>query len=214
MTPHTPGTRRMLEMVTPADCDFFTRPWAKEDKECANLLGQVRMHAWRGAKVFVLEQEGEPGSWKPVHLHVGHFATNRRGLWGRYYNFLVAYTPPALRRNGLAREALDRRVRELKPDRLKSLAGSKYGVLLHLGLDHQFWGMNLKGEFIIDTPLKPGSREGAPFHGRSAYAHANKSPEQLDLARPMTATEIAVAYRSKYGENAPETTLAQYMHNG
>lgn len=200
-------------LTAPRDCDPVTRAWASADPAYKELLGQVRMHVFRGARAFVLEHE----DGTPLTLHVGRHATNRRGAWGWYYNFVVAYTPPALRRNGYARAALRQALQATYPpsaphaDRLKSLAGSKYGVLLHLGLGHQFWGANAKGELVVDTPLVPRSRLGVPFHGRTAFAHLDLDEQALNQARPMSFTEIDAVYHAKYHEHVPEALFPKYL---
>ena len=215
------------ELFEPRDCDQYTKPLAKADAACKALLGDVRMHAFRGARVllgFAVTQD------TLLTIHVGRSSTTRRGAWGRYYNFLVAYTPPEHRLKGFARAALAHALdfphplHAIAPDRIKSLAGSKAGILLHMSLGHQFWGVNDKDELIVDTPLRTGSRPGVPFHGRSATAHRLHAEQEgmtpdiheaaLNTVKPMTGHELAMFYRLKYSENLPEQVLNKFMTRG
>lgn len=188
--------------------DAITKPWAREDPDAKELLGTVRMHAFRGSVVRVVY---EASGLDPLHIHIGHLSKQRRGAWGVYYNWLLAYTPPPLRRVGLARWAFNDQVHfhlGLDVDRIKSLAGSKYGVLLHYGMGHQFWGATDKGELVVDTPAHDNVRFplAVPFHARTLpkwKGLAEADGEDMKGVRPMNPAEVKAFYKDRYRERFP-----------
>lgn len=181
--------------------DATVKPVAKleENKVTRELIRSVGFHVWRGSQCLV--QTDDDGNVR--HIHAGRMSTQRRGAWGRYYNFVVAYTPPQYRRQGEARSALAYMLNLHKPDRLKSLAGSHLGALLHLGMGDQMWGATEKGELLVDTPVGEwtGPQE-MPFHARSFIKHMPEGEERAQMikkASPLTRDQVLAFLAERYG---------------
>jgi len=88
----------------------------------------------------------------------------RDGAWGRYVNFMYAYTRPPFRRMGYAKALLgyvEHHAIGEGYNRLRSLASTQAGYALHRSLKHEMWGITPKGEVIIDTELLAGCPCGA-----------------------------------------------------
>lgn len=127
---------------------------------------------WRTADVYVMsDAEGV------VSVSAHYFGRSpRKNAWGRYTNWMLAYTVPEKRRMGHAtalEEFMELTARMAGLDRMRSLAQSVGGARLHLRMGHQFWGVTGRGELIVDTPLEQGLEwpSGIPERARSA---ANK----------------------------------------
>lgn len=92
----------------------------------------------------------------PVHACMGWTQKRKRGIWGRYFNLVFAFTDVHRRRQGFARRAITVLLddaRSMGAERLKSLAGSRYGFFLHRGMGHTMWGIDEHGHMVIDHPL-------------------------------------------------------------
>lgn len=187
------------------ELDALIKPWAAADKASKALLMQCQLHLWRGLETLVaLDTDGTP-----VHIHVGHRSKQRRGAWGIYYNWVIAYTLPDYRRQGLARWTFHHQLRDrsaegkLPVDRIKSLAGSKYGVLLHAGLGHHMWGATDKGELIVDSPWSQVEfPTTVPFHARTLPEWKDADTTGVEV-RPMKDAEIREFFASQHGEPWP-----------
>lgn len=112
---------------------------------------EVRMMLFRGTPFWLGYVED-----LPVTLNATKFGTRKKNIWEPYANWYIAYTRPACRRRGYARE-LATHVRNLAVEhgcvRLKALAGSRLGYQLHRGMGDQFWAMTPRNELVVDTPL-------------------------------------------------------------
>lgn len=108
----------------------------------------------------------------PVTVNISHIGSRKKNGWEPYLNWYVAYTTPEYRRLGAA-TTLGAFVRELAVEkgcvRVKSLAGSWLGLLLHHSFGDQFWGLTPKREVQVDSPLVDSSRfpaDAVPPNGR------------------------------------------------
>lgn len=186
------------------ELDAITKPWARADKASAELLGQVRMHVFRGAEALLMFDSDNT----PIHVHVGAMAKRARGAWGMYYTMHVTYTPPDYRGHGVAGFALEWQFSRHKPDRYRSLAGTAEGILFQVGMGVELWGATEKGELLVDSPVGDGSRfpKAVPYHARALPGWrelAAEDGEDMKGVRPMTLTEIKTFYRHRYGKAWP-----------
>lgn len=133
---------------------FKDEPTKLEQDFTKQLVKQMSMLGFWGAKVWVLEVDG-----KAVSINATRFSKGRsHDAWGKYSSFYLAYTLPSHRYRGYATR-LQRAVEEQSGmDRLRSLAGSWGGFRLHYRMGHEFWGIAERGEVLIDTPIS-----SAPF---------------------------------------------------
>lgn len=142
------------------------------------VLNEFELQVYRGSYGTVLLHEDAP-----VSVNVSHIGKRKKNIFEPYLNWYIAYTLPEFRRHGFA-TALYRAVEEKAQGngcrRIKSLAGSVSGALLHLSLDHLIWGTTEKKELIVDSPL-PASI--------SVYTKRQKPPTALtDI--PLTKTLV------------------------
>lgn len=114
----------------------------------------------------------------PVCAAMGWTQKRKRGIWGRYFNLVFAFTDAPTRRRGHARLALKTLLENAIKDgaeRLKSLAGSRYGFFLHRGLGHTMWGTDEMGHMVIDHPLTQHQytlQAGKPYEDQSEAREA------------------------------------------
>ncbi len=140
------------------------------------LLGEVRMHVFRGYTLFVLRDRQNVYA-----LNVSRFGKRKTGVHGPFLNLAVNYTTEQFRRNGHASMLLDKVIAlgaEAGCTRLKSLASSPEEVALHAKRGDTMWGYTEKGEILVDSLLMV-------YPGSIAYA-----PE--GFKRPMTDNQIQV----------------------
>lgn len=125
------------------------------------VLTEVRRDVFYGGSVWVLYDDLHPGDLEPVPLsiHVTKLGKRKKNKWEPYANWYTAYTTPDHRRKGHATalyRAMETEAIAKGCRRVKSLAGSKAGALLHMSLGHQCWGETDNHELAYDTAL-PGS---------------------------------------------------------
>lgn len=145
------------------------------------LLNEVRMHVFRGSPLWVLIG----GDGKILSLLVMHFGKQKRGIWGPYVNGLVAYTPVPLRRRGYATvlcKERERVAKELGCRRLKSLACTEAGLMLHYSLGHQMWGLSEGDEVVINTPLV---ELDPAWMGKAPHGAASEQPTTMEQIRKL-----------------------------
>lgn len=143
------------------------------------VLNELSLSVFRGAPLYVLR--GPTGL--PVSLNVSYFGKRRKNIFEPYMNWLIAYTLPAYRRQGLAtrlyketeQEALNRGCR-----RVRSLAGSSAGAALHLSLGHSFWGMKDTGELFVDSHL----------YGLAYLYEDKQAPGGVPLDHPLSIAAV------------------------
>lgn len=120
---------------------------------------------------------GNVVSWNATYLAKGKKADG----WGKYANFYLAYTLPEFRKQGLATMLYNHVVENARAAgmfRIKSLVLSKLGYYLHRGLGHKFWGVEIKGELVVDEPLiERAWPDGVPKKARAAL-----NPHIMDQA--------------------------------
>ena len=153
------------------------RGWVKAAGERSPVLAEVELHVFRGAVLTVLHDEEQP-----LSFNVTHFGKRRKNVWEPYANWYIAYTVEWARRRGHARtlaeiakaEAVARGCR-----RLKALAGTRLGVLLHDALGDQFWGVTDRAEVVVDTPLV----QLPAYHRRTPPNAVTDETEPWPLAR-------------------------------
>lgn len=123
-----------------------------------------------------------------VGIHVARPSTGKRkNAWGRYVNHYLAYVRPESRAQGYgagAEAVLQARWAHGGWDRVKTLCQSRLGVYYHEALADVVWGVNPKGELVIDSPLDPAATwpAGMPIKARNAAV----SPRDT----PLTAQEV------------------------
>lgn len=125
------------------------------------LLSGVNLYHFRGARVFVAEVKGVG----PVALLAAYFGKRPQKGFGPYCNLYLNYTAPSHRRRGVTAALYERMMAEAKAagcTRLKSLAGSRDGVLFQLSRGHQFWGRASGGELIVDVSIGNPVSLGVP----------------------------------------------------
>jgi len=96
-----------------------------------------------------------------VGAAMGWTQKRKRGIWGRYFNLVFAYVSVPDRRQKYATLMVNTLLddaRSAGADRLKSLAGSRLGFLLHEFLNHTMWGLDEHGHMVIDHPLTEEQR--------------------------------------------------------
>lgn len=128
-----------------------SREWVKAACERSPVLSEIELHVFRGATLKVLTIEDYPVSYNVTRL-----GKRRKNVWEPYANWYTAYTVTRCRRQGYARflaEMVKKEAIAFGCRRLKALAGTKLGVLLHAGLGDQFWGITDSLEVVVDTPL-------------------------------------------------------------
>lgn len=115
------------------------------------VLKELGLYAFWGATTLALWEGGVPLS--VISMKLGK---RKKNIWEPYANWYGAYTLPSHRRKGLATQLyreMEDRAQTFGCRRLKSLAGSRAGLGLHMSLGHQAWGHTSNGEIQIDTPL-------------------------------------------------------------
>lgn len=145
--------------------------------EWGYLAAQLRLYEFYGATPWLVTDEGGTA----VGLHVARPASGRRkNAWGLYVNHYLAFVRPEVRRMGYgagAEAELQHRW-SATHDRLKTLCQSRLGVYYHESLADQVWGVNEKGELVIDSPLDPNRQwpEGVPMKARSEADEGRTAP--------------------------------------
>lgn len=118
---------------------------------------EVRMMLFRGTPFWVgYAHDGV----EPVTLNATKFGKKKTNTWEPYANFYIAYTTPAKRRQGFAKELAEYvRIQAVLAGcvRMKSLAGTRLGYLLHRSLGDRFWGFAPTGELLVDSPIVSSS---------------------------------------------------------
>jgi len=134
-----------IEPIDPVLISGFDHPVVVEA-----MLGEIYRD-----EAFAVIEDGAA-----VAFASAHFESERKNAWTPYVNWVTAYTQREYRRRGYAK-ALGRHIEAeaLKRGckRLRSMAGSHLGVLLHLSLGHQAWGVSADRYVAFDTPLVAGS---------------------------------------------------------
>ena len=118
-------------------------------------LSNIGIYEFYGATPYlVLDDKGVE-----VSAHVARPATSKsKNAWGRYVNHYLAYTRPMKRRQGYASWGefiLQEAWASRGYNRLKTLCQSWLGICYHEHLRDHVWGINPKGELVIDSPLNP-----------------------------------------------------------
>ena len=120
--------------------------------ERSPVLSEVELHVFRGAPLYILRSL----KGAALSLNVTYFGKRKINVWEPYANWYTAYTPTALRRQGYATQ-LYKHVEALAIEagcrRIKSLAGTQLGLLHHIHVGHQVWGVTLRNEVCVDAPL-------------------------------------------------------------
>lgn len=147
---------------------------------------QIRLYDWYGAQFFGAFDHDE----RQISLHVLKLNSSpRKNAWGRYVNHYLAFTRPRWRGLGYATAAeidLQAMAAAEGYDRLKTLCQSWLGVLYHERLRDQVWGVNEKGELVIDSPLHPGPwPAGVPIKARK-FNTTGRELTRMELAAILT----------------------------
>lgn len=143
-------------------------------KEDPTLTPDWRTHAFR-ASVFGLVDANNPTH--VLSVSAVYFSTKpKKNGWGKYINWYYAYTRPALRHRGLASQLqlhIEADAAAQGYHRVKSLVQSYGGVRLHMRLQHDMWGVNPKGEIIVDAPIADCYKfpTGIPVQARQNNLH-------------------------------------------
>ncbi len=173
-----------LTMVTDPKA---ARVWVKACAEKSPVLAEVELHVFRGATLFV----GHEPDGTPLTYNVTRLGKKKKNVWEPYANWYIAYTPVAVRRRGYAR-GLAEMVKDMAIAhgcvRLKALAGTRLGLLLHIGLGDELWGVTDKDEVVVDTPLVPN----AAYAGRSP---PNATADAGTIPWDLTRVDAALAGR-------------------
>ncbi len=146
------------------------------------VVAELDMTLFRGAQCWAV-YAGED----IVHLHASKFGKRKKNKWEPYWNWYIAYTHPAHRRQGLAKKVSERihhMATEAGCVRMKSLAGTFGGLRLHLSRGDELWGYKESGEVVVDTPLVEGDWRGQP-------------PNAI-VSKPMTLREARMIKSLKY----------------
>lgn len=169
----------MLALVTDVK---EARQWVKLCGERGPVLAEVELHIFRGATLFVEHEDGVPRTY-----NVTRFGKRKKNAWEPYANWYTAYTPTAYRRRGYARQLADQ-VKHMAVThgcvRLKALAGTRLGLLLHIGLGDELWGVTEKAEVVVDTPLttNPAYAGRTPPNGTADAGTEPWTLTRVDLA--------------------------------
>jgi hypothetical protein len=121
------------------------------DSKGKNVLTELRYYKFIKIDMWCLYENDSFRS-----LHISHIGKIKTGVWEPYLNFYAAYTPPEFRRRKFASKLYFQVRQEAIKDgckRIKSLAGSKEGLMFHHYFNDQFWAMTEHREILIDTPL-------------------------------------------------------------
>ncbi len=160
------------------------RAWVKAAGERSPVLAEVELHVFRGATLYVVS-DGD----RPMTYNVTRFGKRRKNVWEPYANWYTAYTVTEFRRRGHAKrlaEMVKAQAAAFGCRRLKALAGTRLGLLLHVSLGDELWGVTPNNEVAVDTPLV----ECADWAGRP--------PPNAVLGsgtRPWTVAEVDTALR-------------------
>lgn len=141
------------------------------------VLKTLDFDIYRGASGIAAFHEG-----LPVSVHVSKIGKRHKNIWEPYLNWYIAYTTPHMRRKGYAKslyELMEAMAENEGCRRVKSLAGSEGGAMLHHSLGHQMWGVTAKYEIIVDSPL--------PGH---AHLYTDKTPPTAQTAAPLTPAQL------------------------
>lgn len=130
------------------------REWVHKCPERSPVLAEVELHVFRGGilKVLVTDQG------KPLSYNVTRLGKRKKNIWEPYANWYTAYTIERERNRGLATQLAETFKEEAVKFgcvRLKALAGTLAGLMLHNKLKDQFWGITEMMEVVVDTPLVP-----------------------------------------------------------
>lgn len=135
----------------------------KDIGEKSSVLSEVDMGVFRGAPLYILR---DPAG-ALLTLNVTYFGKKSKNIWEPYANWYTAYTPVAIRRKGYATElykVVEAEAIKRGCKRIKSLAGTYAGMMMHHALGHLLWGItpevrDEKGKMIrgrevcVDAPL-------------------------------------------------------------
>lgn len=150
----------------------------KNDATGWAVLKEADLMMFRGVGVWVGFVDGVP-----VTLNATHFGKRKKNSWEPYANWYIAFTVASERRQGHAKH-LARYVQNLACNagcvRLKALAGTYHGLMLHNALEDQFWAITDKLEVQIDTPLVDKGCTGTPPNARKWTSRTT----------PMTVEEV------------------------
>ncbi len=138
---------KTIKVTNPKDAG----QWVKLSTEKHPVLSEMSMFVFRGAIMYILVEKE-----LPISFNVTYIGKRKKNVWEPYANWYSAYTVTPRRREGHAKK-LATEVRNeaisLGCRRLKSLAGTYLGLVLHESFGDQFWGIRENMEVIIDTPL-------------------------------------------------------------
>lgn len=139
-----------MDLVTVSD-PKEAREWLSKAGERHPVLDEVELLVFRGSALWVLHEDGTPLSYRCFYV-----GKKKSTIWQPYVNSYTAYTVESHRRKGLARY-LSNVMRKFAVKRgcrrLKSLAGTKLGLLFHASLGDVFWGITENLEVVVDSPL-------------------------------------------------------------
>jgi GNAT superfamily N-acetyltransferase len=127
------------------------REWVKLCGERSPVLAEIELHVFRGATLYTLQNEGHILSY-----NVTRFGKRKKNIWEPYANWYTAYTIPNERRKGYARQLMQHiRILAIRAGcrRLKARAGTMLGLLLHVGMGDELWGVTEELDVLVDTPL-------------------------------------------------------------
>ena len=130
----------------------------RADRAGWNVLKESEMLHFRTYYPWVLFDNG-----RPVSINHTAFGKRKKNSWEPYANFYLAFTRPSLRRQGFAKQLalhVETDARERGCVRLKALAGTTPGLMLHVGLRHELWAVTDQREVVVDTPLVSPPPEG------------------------------------------------------
>lgn len=153
-----------------------------------------------------------------VSLNVSYVQKSKaKNAWGRYLNVYLALTLPDHRQYGYAKELMsevERQALLAGCKRLKSLAGSPLGALLHLSLGHSFWGPTPKGELKVDSQLGNADLvylefpNGVPIEARqNAVGKAPLTATQILEIMEFTSTGPGAKFEDLWGYEALKNKL-------
>lgn len=178
----TAAQARQFATAVRDECQGQVRAGSMTEQQArfeAGYLRQLSLYEFYRAEFWlVCTAAGEPRT-----LHVAAFGTSpRKNAWGRYVNHYLAFTRPGYRGQGWGSGgelALQEMAAGRGYDRLKTLCQSWLGVLYHERLRDLTWGVNEKGELVIDSPLHDGPwPEGVPIKARK-YSTGELDGEEL-----------------------------------
>lgn len=176
----------LVELAAYADAGLIGARAAAKERA---YLGNLGLYERYGADFYLGTVEGQGVALHAMRLSTG----SRKNAWGRYVNHYLAYTRPSRRAEGIGSSvALDvmADARRRGYDRLKTLCQSWPGVLYHEALADTVWGVNDRGELVIDSPLDLDAPfpDGVPIKARQ-HAQHNRPLDDAETFLELTDLE-------------------------